>query len=246
MSPFTVVRAWGRRWFWSIGTLLLLLVAAGLTAQEESPAQRHQPSVSPSPSPSPRTQPGDSLMHQLALADRQWRPRAEPLPGGGTRYVYRRRPGEPELTLDAIKALMRHPPTFAEERQRIAQLRQALGGLGVRVELSPPHKPGAAAEWDPSARTIRLKPGVVAQGSAAFLRVLNHEAIHVAQSCRGGGIGAAPQPLGLSQQLPTHLQAVLQEPTYASASAHERQLEREAYAQQEQLDLGLSLLSLYC
>jgi hypothetical protein len=242
VSPFTVVRAWGRRWFWPIGTLLLLLVAAGLTGQAESPAQRRPPPDSPRP----LTHPGDQLMQQLALADRQWWPRAEPLPGGGTRYVYRRRPGEPELTLDGIKALMRHPPTFAQERQRIVQLRRALLGLGVGVELSQPHKPGAAAEWDPSARTIRLKPAVVAKGSAEFLRVLNHEAIHVAQSCRGGGIGAAPQPLGLSQQLPAHLQAVLQDPTYASASVHERQLEREAYAHQEQLDLGLSLLSLYC
>jgi len=141
---------------------------------------------------------------------------------------------------------MRHPPAFAHERQRIADLRRALVALGVRLELREPAKPGAAAEWDPAARTLRIKPAVVAKGSADFARVLNHEAIHVAQSCRGGGIGAAPRPLGLPQQLPDHLQSVLQAPTYARASATERQLEREAYAHQDQLDLGLSLLSLHC
>lgn len=227
MSPFNVV---------------LALLVAGLIGQVASPAQRRPPADNPRP----LIRPEDPLMRQLALADRHWWPRAEPLPGGGTRYVYRRRPGEPELSLDAIKALMRHPPTFAQERRQIVQLRQVLLGLGVQLVLSQPHKPGAAAEWDPSARTIRLKPAVVAKGSAEFLKVLNHEAIHVAQSCRGGGIGAAPQPLGLSQHLPAPLQSVLQDPTYASASAHERQLEREAYAHQDHLDLGLSLLRLYC
>jgi hypothetical protein len=186
------------------------------------------------------------LLQQLAIADRQWWPRAELLPGGGTRYIYRRRPGDPELTLGQIKELMRHPPTFAYERQRIAALRRALVALGVRLELSQPHKPGAAAEWDPAARTVRLKPAVVAKGSAEFARVLNHEAIHVAQSCRGGGIGAAPKLLGLPQHLPAPLQSVLQDPTYARASAPERALEREAYAHQDQLDLGVTLLSQHC
>ena len=188
----------------------------------------------------------DRLLQQLAAADQQWRPRALPLPDGGTRYLYRRRPGDPPLSLAQIKALIAKPPTFARERQLIVALRQRLLALGVRVELVQPRKPGAAGEWDPGARTLRLKPVVVSRGSAEFVRVLNHEAIHVAQSCLGGGIGAQPQPLGLSRQLPPHLEAVLHEPTYARASERERQLEREAYAHQDQLDLGLSLLKLYC
>lgn len=222
----------------------MLLLAVGLAGLAQS--SRRPPAASPPPPTQPPPVAADRLLQQLALADRQWWPRAEPLPGGGTRYVYRRRPGDPALTLVQIKELMRDPPTFTQERQHIVDLRRALVGLGVRLELSQPRKPGAAAEWDPAARTVRIKPSVVAKGSAEFARVLNHEAIHVAQSCRGGGIGAAPQPLGLPQQMPAHLHAVLQDPTYARASASERALEREAYAHQDQLDLGLNLLSRQC
>ena len=237
-------RFWGAVLPWPTAGLLVLVLAVGLGGLAESP--RRPPAALRPQNPRALADADDRLLQQLAIADRQWWPRAEPLPGGGTRYVYRRRPGDPELTLEQIKELMRQPPSFARERQRIGELRQALVALGVRLELRQPQKPGAAGEWDPAARTVRIKPAVVAKGSAEFARVLNHEAIHVAQSCRGGGIGAAPQPLGLSQQLPARLQSVLQDPTYARASTKERALEREAYAHQDRLDMGLTLLSLHC
>lgn len=180
------------------------------------------------------------------MADAQWRPRSEPLPNGGTRYVYRKRPGEPDLSLAQIKALMANPPRFEVERQVIVNLWRQLRGLGVRLKLEQPRKLGAAGEWDPAARTLRIKPQVVAKGSTEFVRVLNHEAIHVAQSCSGGSISAAPRPLGLPEQLPPRLQTVLQEPTYARADARERLLEREAYANQHELQLGLTLLRIHC
>ena len=186
------------------------------------------------------------VLQRLAVADQQWRPRAEPLPGGGTRYHYRQQPGEPALSLPQIKALMANPPTFAAERQLISQLWRQLSALGLRLEFSQPRKPGAAGEWDPSRRTLRFKPTVLAKGSREFARVLNHEAIHVAQSCAGGSLRAQPVPLGLSEQLPAGLNDVLQQPTYANASSRERQLEREAYANQGQLELGLKLLQRYC
>jgi hypothetical protein len=87
---------------------------------------------------------------------------------------------------------------------------------------------------------------VVAKGSAEFAKVLNHEAIHVAQSCLGGGIGAAPRPLGLPSALPDHLNGVLNESVYSQASEQERQLEREAYANQTRLNLGAQLVRRHC
>lgn len=212
----------------------VMLLSAGLLA------------AAPRPTPRPMASLESDLMQQLAMADQQWRPQAQRLPGGATRYVYRKRPGDPDLSIDQIKTLMAFPPTFAWERQVIRDLWRRMGALGVQLQITQPRKPGAAGEWDPAARTLRIKPSVIAKGSTEFARVLNHEAIHVAQSCAAGGPGAAPRLLGLDQQLPGHLQLALQQPTYANARPRELQLEREAYANQDKLELGLSLINRHC
>jgi len=186
------------------------------------------------------------LLGQLKLADQGWRPRAIPLPGGGVRYLYKRRADDPLLTVAQIKDRLLNPPVFALERQAIASLIPALERVGVLVVLGPPIKRGAAAEWDPAARTIRIQPAVVSNGSAEFARVLNHEAIHVAQSCLRGGLAAQPKLLGLSTQLDAQGQRHLGDPVYARASALERALETEAYANQHRLELAIALLASEC
>jgi hypothetical protein len=188
----------------------------------------------------------DSLLRTLAVADAAWTPRAERLGDGRTRYHYKRRSGDPPLSLAEIRALMANPPTFATERNAIVDLLATLGRVGVRIQLTEPRKRGAAGEWDPRARTLRIKPSALNNGSAEFAKVLNHEAIHVAQSCRNGHVRAIPRPLGLDDRLPLPLQSVLGEDVYRSAGPLERQLEREAYANQHQLDLGASLVRRYC
>ncbi|MEB3173481.1 MAG: hypothetical protein VKL97_06405 [Cyanobacteriota bacterium] len=244
----------GSTLLWAAPALLVVLSALALTALSTPPPVKPSlPSPPPlgplaarPPQPAPKAVPAQALLERLAVADQQWRPRREPLPNGGSRYVYRKRPGDPDLSLSEIKALMANPPRFESERQVIRQLWHQLERLGVNLRLEQPRKLGAAGEWDPAARTLRIKPQVVGKGSAEFVRVLNHEAIHVAQSCSGGSISAAPRPLGLPEQLPPGLQTVLQEPTYARADARERLLEREAYANQHELQLGLTLLRIHC
>ena len=203
------------------------------------------------PAPQPLSPLGSSpdpqqLLSQLAEADRQWTPRAEPLANGGYRYVYKRRAGEPPLKLETIRALIANPPSFERERQAIGQLLQALQQVGVQVNLSVPHKSGAAAEWDPQARTLRIQPTVVSKGTLEFARVLNHEAIHVAQSCSNQGLGSDPLLLGLPTLLPGHLSTVLNEPIYRTAPERVRQLEREAFANQDRLTLGVQLVQAHC
>jgi hypothetical protein len=188
----------------------------------------------------------EPLLAELERADQQWRPRVERLPGGGTRYWYRRQPDEAPLSLAEIRRLVTHPPRFTAERLAITSLLTRLQAIGVVVRLEPPRLVGAAGEWDPAARTLRIKPQVVSQGSRALARVLNHEAIHVAQSCRGGSLGGRPVPLGLSQAIPASLAAALHDPPYQQAGAWQKALEREAYANQHDLGLGLVLLERHC
>ena len=188
----------------------------------------------------------EPLLAELERADQQWRPRVESLPGGGSRYWYRRQPDEAPLSLAEIRRLVTHPPRFTAERLAITSLLTRLQAIGVVVRLEPPRLVGAAGEWDPAARTLRIKPQVVSQGSRALARVLNHEAIHVAQSCRGGSLGGRPVRLGLSQVMPASLAAALHAPPYDQASDWQKALEREAYANQHDLGLGLVLLERHC
>ena len=237
----------------------LLLLGGGLLshwqeqrsgADDSAPVARAAPS-GPTPPPLPPQTQLDSgtqaaLLVQLEQADRQWLPRVERLPDGGNRYVYKRRAGDPPLNLEQVKQLLRHPPRFEREQGAIRTLLASLEARGVVVLLEQPRKGGAAGEWNPRRAELRIRPDVPGKGSAEFARVLNHESIHVAQSCRGGGLRAQPQPLGLPRQLDDRARRHLAEPLYAKASARERILEEEAYAGQEQLSLGAQLLAAHC
>ena len=187
-----------------------------------------------------------ALLEQLAKADQKWLPRAELLANGAIRYTYRRRAGEPALSIGQLRALLASPPGYRAERQAIVNLLAALKSVGIRVVVTAPRRPAAVGEWDPLLRTIYIQPQVVARGSVGFAQVLNHEAIHGAQSCSGGPWPLAAKPLGLATTMPASLAAVLQEPLYRQATALERQLEREAYANQALLHLGPELLRRYC
>lgn len=186
------------------------------------------------------------VLDQLAMADQKWVPRSERLADGTTRYTYKRQAGDPPLSIAEIKALIRNPPSFMKERQAIVQLWKVLLDSGVKIRLEQPRRQGAAGEWDPKAKTLRVKPQVLAKGSLEFARVLNHEAIHVAQSCHRGSLDAKPEPLGISTSLPAKISTVLDAPLYKNVSAKQRHLELEAYANQYQLGLGSTLIETLC
>ena len=226
---------------------LLVLVGMALTAVTQHQAVMPSAAQQLRPQDYPLSSGREGVLHaQLEAADRSWQPRAEPLPGGGTRYVYKRRSGDPALSVEQIKRLMLNPPRFESERRAIDALLLQLRSRGVRVVLGPPRKAGAAGEWEPRARTLRIRPDVPAKGSREFALVLNHEAIHVAQSCRHGLLQLHPQPLGLSRALDAEARRHLSDPLYAQASPMEIALEEEAYANQHRLDLGAQMLKAHC
>jgi hypothetical protein len=237
--------------------LVLLLMAALLSLKQQSkgippladPVAKITSEAHSKPGPSwrrPDQFDRSEILEQLALADRQWVPKAELLANGSTRFSYKRRAGEPSLSIDQIKGLMRHPPTFSMERQSISSIWLILERAGVDIHLAQPRKEGAAGEWDPKVKTIRIQPEVLGKGSKEFARVLNHEAIHVAQSCKGGSLTAYPEVIGLPNNLPRELEFVLEKPQYRNTSLQAKSLEREAFANQADLEFGPSLLRTYC
>lgn len=236
----------------------LLLAGAALTALDQRRSEPPlEPPVSTAPSPaaaavqlpenlSLEASSQGRLFQALERADQRWLPRVELIPGVGKRYHYQRRQGEPPLSLEEVRRLLANPPSYRQERQAIADLLQQLERSGVTVVLRVPKQHGAAGEWNPRRGELRLRPDVVSKGTREFALVLNHEAIHVAQSCRSGALTARPRLLGLSRQVDERSRRHLSEPLYAKASAEQRKLEEEAYANQANLNLGGQLLSQHC
>ncbi len=223
---------------------LLALQDLSIQLQEVVLASRPEP---PRPGDRVLTSAGlPELLAQLDAADQSWLPRAEPLGDGRIRYLYKRRLEDPPLSIAQIEELRRNPPSHQLERDAIASLLTNLERAGVQVVIGPPRKARAAGEWEPAARTLRIRPDVIEKGSVEFARVLNHEAIHVAQSCRHGGLGARPRLLGLSIVLDPVSRRHLEDPVYARASPTEIRLEQEAYANQHRLTLGPTLLAKEC
>lgn len=188
----------------------------------------------------------NDLLSKLEKADQQWRPQEEILADGSTRYLYKRREGEPDLSVAELQRLVESPPTFVQERQEIRELLQALKNAGVRVLIEPTLKQGAAAEWDHSATTLRVQPKIIDKGSVDFLKVLSHEAIHVAQSCKAGSLQAKPEALGINITSQTSIQAKLNDPVYANASQWEQLLEKEAYTAQDYPSIAAYHLNKHC
>jgi hypothetical protein len=186
------------------------------------------------------------LFTKLEEADSQWQPQEELLPDGSIRYLYKKRAGEADLSLAELRSLINDPPTFDTERQAINSLLEALRDAGVRVTLAPTLKKGAAAEWDHRQGTMRIQPRVMDQGSKDFLRVLNHEAIHVAQSCRAGSLFAKPKALGIAVSPDPATQRSLSTSVYKNISEEEKLLEHEAYDLQEDTYRAHDLVSKEC
>ena len=186
------------------------------------------------------------VLNVLAQNDRQWQPRLAVNHQGLQEYTYRQRPGAPELSLQDIQALLRSPPDYASDVASIKNLLAALDRYGVTVVIAEPNRLGASGEWNPRRGEMRISHSVVARGTQAFRRVLNHEAIHTAQSCAGGSIRSFPKPLGLSRRIDRQALRHLDGKVYVGLSSIGRRLEEEAYANQDDPEIGALLLRVHC
>ena len=186
------------------------------------------------------------VLDVLAQNDRQWQPRFVVNDQGHQEYTYRQRPGAPKLSLQDIQALLRSPPDYTSDVESIKNLLSVLDRYGVTVVIAEPNRIGASGEWNPRRGEMRISHLVVKRGTQAFRRVLNHEAIHTAQSCAGGSIRSRPKPLGLSRRLDKTAIRHLQSEIYADLTSIDRRLEEEAYANQEDPEIGALLLKVHC
>jgi hypothetical protein len=186
------------------------------------------------------------VLAALRQNDQQWLPRLERMPNGKARYTYKRRTGEPAKTLDQLKAMANNPPNYSQEQRAIKQLLYELNRSGATVVIAQPKKEGAAGEWNPRRGDMRITQNVGGKGTVEFAKVLNHEAIHTAQSCAGGSIRSQPKPLGISREISRQAMKQLNKSVYAEIRTQQRILEEEAYANQDTMGIGRELLLEHC
>ena len=120
-----------------------------------------------------------------------------------------------------------------------------LASRGVHLRISDDVTPEASAEWDSRRAEIRLRPWTVSLGQRALLEALAHEAVHVAQSCRAGGIHQAGIPLGLRVDGAAVSDAQLTS-SHWRGLASDRQLELEAYTVASDPAWAIRLLTSSC
>ena len=119
-----------------------------------------------------------------------------------------------------------------------------LESLGIEVVVGDPSINGASAEWDAASRTMTISSETMQQGSGAVLQAMNHEAVHVAQSCNAGGVGSAGAALGIGTSGEAAL--ALQHEVYEGVSEEEKQMELEAYTLTNQTGAGINAAVDHC
>jgi hypothetical protein len=233
---------------WPAGLGLALLLSLGLSPAGSLAQEVLVPDPSRFGPPPPPLQPSfaSMLFAQLEEGDRRLLPRLQRLPDGRLGVVYRRRRGDPPLSLVQLRAWMSNPPRWDREKAAIRALLAQLGDLGVRLEIGPTRQAQAAGEWLPRQSLVRIRADIPLRGSQEFAKVLNHEAIHVAQSCRAGGVRRIPTLLGLQRPLLAQDQAVLELPIYSNQPPLVQRLEAEAFGLQGDLLAGQGLLARAC
>ena len=150
---------------------------------------------------------------------------------GTKRYRYIATKGEKSKTREEIERDAEEiEKTISTSRKRTKNLLKMLRDVGVTVAIGNPGKAGAAAVWSPRIQTIKISRKKMEEGSQAVLRVLNHEGIHVAQSCKNGGINYKPIPLGLKLSPTEIYKTQIGSKIYEKSSNKVKKLEKEAYS----------------
>jgi hypothetical protein len=137
-------------------------------------------------------------------------------------------PADTELLIAEASKFAPGAENDQDSAAAIRQLTRSLLSSNVLLRISRRVQEGAAGEWDPGVGEIRIKPEGLQLGLSPLAQILAHEATHVAQSCKGGGIGKNSTPLGIEVDPATTFEAQLNSGLYAGHPAG-RAIELEAF-----------------
>ena len=188
-----------------------------------------------------------SLINILRKYDKNLLPKKIISSDGKVSSRYNYIEGEKKLTLNEIKKIIRNPPKNDIEAEFIKESIIMLNNSEIDVLFEKPKIIGASAEWEYKNKIVRFNPRITQLGTKAFAKALNHEIIHIIQSCIGGNISKEPTLIGLKiNNKKKIVKRHLNNPIYADISNNIFELEVEAYSYQDNLDFSLKAFTKYC
>ena len=188
----------------------------------------------------------DFVLRLLKKADKRNAPKMQINSDSSKSIIYKKSNFERELSQNELINLINNPLTFYEEQKFVKEALKFLNQLGISIFLLDLNDKKGSAYWSPEKQIIKIDSKTLNAGTLTFAKILNHEMIHVAQSCKGGSINSFPKLIGLNEKLNEEKNYLLSSEVYKHLPKSQISLEKEAYSYQDNLSAGKYLINKYC
>jgi hypothetical protein len=154
-------------------------------------------------------------------------------------------PADIELLIGKAQQAPASAATTQGSEDAIRSIASSLISKNVRILISNDVTSGAGGEWDPGQGELRIRPSTVQMGPDTLAQAIAHEAAHVAQSCRAGGLSRNSEPMGIQVDPAKTYQQQLDSALYKGPLS-DKAIELEAYSVGAIPEWAPKLLDHYC
>ena len=188
----------------------------------------------------------DFVIRLLKKADKRNAPRMITNADSSKSIIYKKSNFQKELSQKELIYLIKNPENFYQEQKFVEDALNFLNKLGISIYLLELNDQRGSAYWLPKKQIIKIDSKTLNAGSLTFAKILNHEMIHVAQSCKGGSTNSFPKLIGLNEKLNEEKNYLLSSRIYKNLPKYQISLEKEAYSYQDNLSAGKYLINKFC
>ena len=188
----------------------------------------------------------DFILRLLKKADKRNSPKIITNPDSSKSIIYKKSNFQKELSQKELIYLIKNPRNFYQEQKFVEEALKFLNQLGISVFLLELNDKKGSAYWLPEKKIIKIDRKSLNAGTLTFAKILNHEMIHVAQSCKGGSIKSFPKLIGLNEKLNEEKNYLLSSNVYRNLPKSQISIEKEAYSYQDNLAAGKYLINKFC
>ena len=188
----------------------------------------------------------DFVIRILKKADKRNAPKMITNPDSSKSIIYKKSNFQKKLSQKELIYLIKNPRNFYQEQNFVEEALKFLNQLGISVFFSELNDKKGSAYWLPEKQIIKIDSKTLNAGTLTFAKILNHEMIHIAQSCKGGSINSFPKLIGLNEKLNQEKNYLLSSEVYKNLPKSQISLEKEAYSYQDNLSAGKYLINKIC